>query len=130
MPFKLTGYKYSEYDCQCTLVAWLNLIKSQRKDFTYHASPSGLINAKILGMAFKSGTRKGWPDIQIHFRSGKTIFLELKKTKGIVSPNQKIIHAELKALGYDVHIVRFETPNECVEKVKAILEEQCQLSLK
>lgn len=54
------------------------------------------------------GARAGWPDLQI-FGPGFVGFLEVKTSKGRLSPKQTEIHHLLRALGFRVEVVRSAT---------------------
>ena len=124
MSFALKGYKFSEYDGHKQLAAWLAVVAQQTKALTYHSSPNGLLSRHLIGMAVAAGMRKGWPDLQIHLNDGRTMFIELKLKNNDLSENQKMIHKEIRMMGFDVHVVRFVTPNQCVDKVRDLLNEE------
>jgi hypothetical protein len=70
------------------------------------------IQRKIIEFLTKSGyyavkiiqtNKNGWPDIQAH-KDGKTIFIEVKSEKGVVSDLQKYRHKELEKNGFNIII--------------------------
>lgn len=71
----------------------------------------------IMNFFKKMGLTPGMPDIAVIPEKGTLIFFEVKNEKGKVSPNQKIIHAALERLGFDVYVVR------SVEEVGRVLDE-------
>jgi hypothetical protein len=52
-----------------------------------------------------SVSRKGWPDLCV-LGHGWTVWLEVKKPGGIVSPSQKALMNRMKDTGLNVHVVR------------------------
>jgi hypothetical protein len=71
---------------------------------------------------FDMGMRPGQPDLEIYLNGGCTVFIELKTKTGWVFPAQKIRHALLRLLGFDVHVVKAKTPGECVHQLATILQ--------
>lgn len=74
--------------------------------FWFHP-PNGGYRSKSTAAKFKAmGTRPGVPDLII-IANGKVIGLELKRSRGgIVSPEQKVAHAEMEAAGATVMVAR------------------------
>lgn len=92
---------------------------------------TALINdiKKLGGKCEKlKSVKTGWPDRQIFMPYGLTWFVELKKPKeGILSPRQKIVHRELRELGFKVRIVldkesRDQFINEIKNAISSIKE--------
>lgn len=50
--------------------------------------------------------QRGWPDRLIPLPGNVSVWLEIKTDVGRLSPQQKVIHAELAKLGHTVHVVR------------------------
>lgn len=48
----------------------------------------------------------GFPDRLILLPFGEVVWVELKTTKGRVSPIQQRRHAQLRDMGHEVHIIR------------------------
>ena len=67
-------------------------------DAVWTTMPAGG-GGKVRGAKLKArGLKPGWPDILIVYR-GRLICIELKSPKGVRSPAQKLIHAQLSAAG-------------------------------
>lgn len=62
----------------------------------------GVVNASRM---LAQGLLAGMPDLA-WLTDGTIVFFELKAKGGTTSPKQKLIHKNLKALGYDVHVVK------------------------
>lgn len=64
---------------------------------------------KHIRLALQPGVQAGWPDWIILIASGRPLFVEMKRPdmrgKDGRSERQKLRHAELEALGYDVRTV-------------------------
>lgn len=69
------------------------------------SSPELFGSARVGSKAKLMGARKGWPDMEFVLLN-RTVYIELKGAKTPVSKDQKEIHAWLKRLGHEVHVVR------------------------
>lgn len=58
--------------------------------------------ARMVGQ----GTLAGAPDLVVILPNAGTLWLEVKTAKGVVTPQQKAVHALLRALGQRVEVVR------------------------
>jgi len=63
------------------------------------AASIAMHNAKLDGML------PGWPDIEV-LTDERTLFFEVKREGGKLSPAQAGIHEQIRALGYSVAVVR------------------------
>ena len=63
------------------------------------AAAIAMRNAKLDGML------PGWPDIEV-LTETRTLFFEVKREGGRLTPSQSRIHEEIRALGYSVAVVR------------------------
>lgn len=52
------------------------------------------------------GLVAGIPDLILLTDPRGVVFFELKTKTGIIKPKQKLIHDNLRAIGYEVHIIR------------------------
>jgi len=59
----------------------------------------------VAGISKAMGLRPGWPDLELIYR-GQMIYIEFKSDRGRLSKDQRQVHAELKAAGAFVHVVR------------------------
>jgi len=50
--------------------------------------------------------RKGFPDLVIALKAGRTLWLELKSKGGVMSAEQKQVRLQLLALGHEHHVVK------------------------
>jgi len=56
-----------------------------------------------------SKSRRGWPDRLVLLPGGRLILVETKRPRGgRLAPHQRLIHAELRALGFRVEVVKTE----------------------
>ncbi len=84
---------------QVRLVNWF---RDNFKDHLIFAVPNGGYRGiKEAGRLKAEGVLSGVSDCIILCPNGKTLFLEMKKTTGKLSPNQKDFFAKLDALGFD-----------------------------
>ena len=115
-PFDIS-VKWSEDDIQMHIVQWL-----RRSDILFAADQNaGRRSArdgarrKMLGMA------AGEPDLRIYLKSARTIFIELKTSRGRVSPAQKDRIKGLNDLGFTAVVVAASCPGAGLDQVKEIL---------
>lgn len=54
----------------------------------------------------RTGLLKGASDLIVILPNGKLLFVELKLTKGIQSPEQKDFESRVKLLGFEYHLIR------------------------
>ena len=95
--------KNPEYHLQCNIYDVLKVVLKQTALMTCFPSGGG---GKVRGARLKRmGLVPGWPDIQIIYK-GKYFGLEVKTLKGVLSPNQKVLHDSLEKQGAKVAIVR------------------------
>lgn len=74
-------------------------------DAIFHHSPNeGRRGFNEQRWIKSSGTRKGWPDLEIIY-GGELVFLELKAPKKYCSPEQRECHKAIKAAGCEVFVV-------------------------
>lgn len=70
---------------------------------------------KVLGMV------AGEADVRLYLPGGRLVMVEIKAWRGTLSDAQKARHAELRALGFDVHVLKAKTPADAVAKIIDIL---------
>ena len=103
--------KRDEEALQAAVIAYLDL--ALPADAIAHHSPNeGKRTRRAAGTLKRSGTRAGWPDIQIIHRGWPDIFIELKTPRGGLSPVQRAMHDKLRYCGCTVLLCRSA---ECVE---------------
>lgn len=48
--------------------------------------------------------RRSWPDRLVLVPGGKVLFIEFKRPGGLLTPGQELLHADLYAMGHEVHV--------------------------
>jgi hypothetical protein len=81
-------------------------------------SKSQRAKAKIQGM------EPGRCDIKIYLPEERMLHIELKRKGGRVSPEQADWHERLRRLGFTVHVVKASCPQDGIDKVAALVEQQ------
>lgn len=104
----------SETQIQQQFIQYLDLCA--HRDLVYYAIPNGGSRNVIEAARMKKeGVRAGVPDVYLLFR-GKPHHLEIKKKKGRLSPEQKLMIERHRAAGAVVEVAYgFE---QCVSQVK------------
>lgn len=69
------------------------------------------------------GMTAGEPDLRFYLPGGRVMLIELKAQGGSVSAVQKARHAQLRALGCSMHVVKAVT---CKEVATAVLGLVCE----
>ncbi len=76
------------------------------------AVPNGGPRKGVIGILVAEGMLAGWPDLILVLRDGRTIWLEVKldkaagQEKTYLKPEQRDIHAQLRALNHPVYVIR------------------------
>ena len=117
--------KNEEFSMQCTLVTWWaeNCARFGVPEFLLWHTPNSAVyggsktqREKMGAMLKRMGQRSGVPDLflatgkrgEVSWGMGRPIFhglfLELKAPNGVVSPEQKILLAELQKQGYSTAV--------------------------
>ena len=120
----------SEAEIHKAIAAWLILALPDGSVF-HHSPNEGNHKVQYRVLQKKLGVRAGWPDLElfVHPDAWKKstyadwcpIFLEIKKPKGRVSPNQKEVIADLVVTGCLCFIVH------SIDEVREALEELIEL---
>ena len=84
-----------------------------------HHSPNAASDARHRFHMAKDGVLPGYPDLTVLLPHGRTLLLEVKTTKGRLSPAQRDIHDRLAAMGHAVAVVR--SVDEALAAVDAML---------
>lgn len=80
--------------------------------------------AKIFGWwcyhpTLSKWSEKGWPDlVMLRERDGRSLFVELKANRGVVSADQHLVHARLLACGMDMRVWRPADMDEIVSVLR------------
>lgn len=96
--------QHKESAHQQAFVQWFRFQYKKHANLLIHI-PNGQNVGPIVGKRLKSmGLVAGAPDIFIAIPNSlyHGLFIEMKAEKGRVALNQKAIHAQLKAVGYEV----------------------------
>lgn len=92
-----------QLQAKCFQLAWNQYPQTRR--LLFHI-PNGGHRSKREAMKFKAiGVVAGMPDLCFLW-NGKAHFMELKTSRGKVSPIQKKVHEAITAQNIEVHIVR------------------------
>lgn len=67
------------------------------------------------------GMTAGEPDLRIYLPRGRTLFVELKRKSGRLSPAQEWRQEQLRQLGHRVETVYASTPFEAASKVMELI---------
>ena len=106
----------SEFDIQCYVVT-----QALRKGILVHGDPLGLVRSARLGAKAKcAGARKGWPDLTFVLKD-RVVWVELKTTRGKISPDQKKVHAILRELGHEIWTVFAKDGKEAWKMIQECL---------
>jgi len=106
-----------EYKEQKAVVKW-----ARSNGFVVNSVGNG---GKRTGLETKTallmGELPGMPDLEFPIQGGQTLRVEMKKrVGGVVSPAQKVVHAELERRGHIVKVAR--GAKEAVEFLRQYLE--------
>ena len=74
----------------------------------------------VVSLKLNVQSNTGWPDRLYLVPGGKPFFIEFKQPGAEPEPRQRLIHAQLRYLGYEVEV--HDTIEEAVQAVKRKLE--------
>ena len=72
------------------------------------------LTARQRVLAKATGMQAGEPDLRVYLPGGRLVLIELKSATGSLRPEQKERHARLRALGFEVHVLKAKTEAEAV----------------
>ena len=98
-----------EHDEQAAFIAWARAMEGQHPELRLlYAIPNGGFRSARTAMTMKAeGVRRGIPDIHFPYPKGSKgmcgMWIEMKAAgTGRLSPKQKEVHDELRAVGFQV----------------------------
>tara|TARA_B100000315_G_scaffold246118_1_gene273036 strand:+ start:1139 stop:1498 length:360 start_codon:yes stop_codon:yes gene_type:complete len=94
----------TERDLHAGVVEYLKLVLLPGA-VLHHSPNEGKRGWKAQRDIKSHGTKAGWPDLEI-LHHGKTYFVELKSSKGRLTPRQKLCHEQLQQAGFHVETCR------------------------
>lgn len=116
------SYNWQEWELQAVVVRDMRRLEDARGDFTVAADMNGVhLTSQQASKAKITGMRAGETDLRFYCAGGRTLLVELKRKKGVVEAEQKERHEKLRALGYQVEVVKAATPAEASARVRALL---------
>ncbi len=99
---KLKKLNPSEARINALCVEWLRL---QLPDVIVHHSPNeGKRGWGAVHDVKSKGMMTGWPDLEL-FHAGRVLLVEIKRPGGVLSYDQKVVHALLSEQGFPVAVV-------------------------
>lgn len=117
-PFKLTPPDPSEDQFQKSVADLFDRILDENQVVWSHFPAGGYFLSKAArARLYRLGLKTGFPDIVICYSLGRTLWLECKTYKGVMSPAQRVKHLQLRLMGHQAVVVR------CIEDVIAALIE-------
>ena len=110
----------TEHQLQVKVIAWWNksCAAYSLPAFALYAVPNGGSRHMLEAVGLKDeGVRRGIPDLQLDVARGEYhgLRIEMKRSKGVVSPEQKEVHQFLAGQGYRI-IVAF-TSQEAINAI-------------
>lgn len=124
-----TSQPWKEWQVQAYIVQEL-----RRLGYTVHGDGNGLsLTPKGMMQKTVCGAHKGWPDMAVLLKGGRTLWIELKmdnggksgrKTKGRLSKEQKDMEKAMKELGHRYEVVYADCPQEGLMGVGDVMAER------
>lgn len=95
--------RYTESLHQASLVAWFRAQYPYYKNLLVHIPNGQNVGSRIGARLKAQGLMKGYPDLALFVpRKHPVLFIEMKSPKGRLTLEQKMIHEELREVGYRV----------------------------
>jgi hypothetical protein len=93
-----------EYDLHCAVVEYIHSVWPT--NLAHHAANGEIRNKATAARLKRMGVRRGVPDLCIPYGRGRTLWLEIKASKGRTSPQQEAFIERLRAFDHHVAIIR------------------------
>lgn len=114
---------YPEDVLQVAVANHLDALQKQTGSFRWHHTPNGGKRGIQTAKKLKAqGVKPGVADCCIMSKD-KTIWIELKKHDGVLSPEQKDFRADCERFGHAYHVVKGRFPQDVNQAVSAILRQ-------
>lgn len=94
----------SEDHVQASIVEWARLVLPHA--IVCSVPLGGLRTKREAAKLVWTGALAGIPDLFIALPGGRVLWVEVKAAKGVLSPQQKAMHAALSDLGHTVVVAR------------------------
>lgn len=95
--------------------------QSHRAGLLFHADGNGnFVHGSVAGRKKLLGSRAGWPDM-VYILPGRVVWIELKALRGYLNQEQREVHARMRGLGCEVHVVRAASGVEAWDKIAEVL---------
>jgi hypothetical protein len=78
---------------------------------------------KARSKAIRTGMMAGEPDLRLAFTGGRLVYVENKVGKARLQDSQEPRHTLLRKLGFTVHVLRAETPDDAASQIIAIIDQ-------
>lgn len=118
------SYNWQEWELQVVVVRDMRRLEDVDGRFTVAGDMNGVhLTNQQASKAKLTGMRAGEPDLRFYCAGGRLLLVELKRKRGVVSDEQKERHARLRALGYQVEVVKAATPAEASALVRKVVLE-------
>jgi len=101
--------KATEYQIQCAIVEWLRVRAISGKFRFFHIPNGGSRHKAEAARLKKSGVMPGVPDLCVILQNGRTLWIEVKSSKGKLSADQNDLIDWLNASqrkGHFAYVVR------------------------
>lgn len=92
-------------------------------NFFYYAVPNGGKRDVREASKLKAmGVRPGVADMVFLGEGGKTVFIELKAAKGVLSDSQKLFHGIVTRLGFASYTIPAKDGYEAIQRIESVLK--------
>lgn len=119
--------RWCEDDLQKAAVQKLMRLEDEY-NFTFAAGLEGMKTTKSVAVRQKHmGMRAGEADLRLYFDGGRTVMVEMKRgtsggqRAGTLSDAQKKRHPELKKLGFEIIVIKPDTPSQAQSEIEEIV---------
>lgn len=95
-----------EDQIQKSIADLLDWILPEEVAWSHFPAGGYLLSKAAQARLYRLGLKRGFPDLMICYPPKRTLWLEVKAPRGVLSKAQKARHAQLQALGHVVVVVR------------------------
>jgi hypothetical protein len=123
-------HRIPEWRLQAACVSEFHKLQDAGHDFLLAGDMGGLQTSKSqAGIAKLTGLEQGEPDLRLYFPGPFLGLIEYKAKGGRLNAAQITRHDRLRGYGFDVRVVKADTPEEAVRLSLAIYREWAKRTL-
>lgn len=116
-------YVIPEWKLQAVVVSDWHKRQDRGERFEFAGDMNGVaLSPSQAGKAKLTGMTAGEADLRVYLPVNRFKMIELKNEKGVLTKAQKIRHPKLRALGFEIVVVKVSTEEDAIYECGKILD--------